>query len=153
MVFLGINNDLFVYNCIFNSITNPIAYTPTLTCVNKAILWPGIKSIFPIDELRMKHYVTLLRGRGFQVRQTFPLFQVFGTCYAALCNGRRLISFNCCGVLAFSTKYTIDPSIFVLHQAHIIDITIWLLVRRHIDWIIPKPESVTPTITFSNCKK
>jgi hypothetical protein len=56
-------------------------------------------------------------------------------------------------ILPFGTEKTIDPSIFVPDQPHIINICIRFSCLRQLDRFVPEPELVNTGFTFRYSKK
>ena len=60
MVITGIYYFFFFYFRMSNVVNQRPADPTTTSGVNKAILWSGVKSIFPIYKFRVEYYITLL---------------------------------------------------------------------------------------------
>ena len=67
--------DLFLVNHSAGDILRQSkAYASARSGINKAVHGTGIKSVFPVYEFRMQHYVSLLgRALSHQIGQTLPM--------------------------------------------------------------------------------
>ena len=72
-------DDLLFSNLGMGYIVNQCpSDTTSATGIDKSVLRTGLKCILSIHILGVQHHITLLT-LCFQIRQTFPIFQVFGT--------------------------------------------------------------------------
>ena len=120
MVMARIDNPLFRNHRIGHIIYQCPSDTATATSINKAILRTGVKRIFAIYELRMEHYVALLRT-ALQVRQTIPVNQVFGTSNTASSSScREVVGLGV--VMTLYAEKAVNPAVFMAGKSHIIHI-------------------------------
>ena len=100
----------------------------------------------------MKNYVSLLRGmKSFQVIQTLPCLEVFcsyDTCFCNRCGKIRI-----CFILALRTEYTVNPSIFMFGQTHVIYVCFLRAGIRKLYRIIPEMKSIDSCIALCYCKE
>ena len=116
-----VDDSLFFHFCMSHIINECPADTSAVSGVNKTILWTSVQCVFSVNKFWMQNDIALL-AFGNQIRQTFPILQVFGADDTCFCNGRRQIARSCVRVKAFATENTINPTVFVCCQAHIVDI-------------------------------
>ena len=119
--------------------------------VDEAILRTGIESIFPIDELRMEHHVTLLRLR-LQVGQPVPRLEVFSAGNTSSGSGCREIA-GLFVIMTLGTEYTVNPAVFMLCDAHVVDVRGRNHVFGHRDWFIPEAEVIDTVRAFGHGKE
>ena len=146
-------DDLLLINhCMFDIITETESDSSAASCFNEAVHRPCVECIFAVYKFRMKHYVSLLRRmKSFKVVQTLPCLEVFcsyNTCFSNCCRQIRI-----CFILALGAEYTIDPSIFMFGQTHVIYICFLRAGIRKLYRIIPEMESIDSCIALCDCKE
>ena len=152
MIIALVNNLFLLYFSMRYVIHQCPTNTSTASGIYETILRTGIKCIFTIYKFRMKHHITLLTF-SFQVRQTLPGFQVFGTGNSCRSRCRRQISHRSCVIVPFRTENTIYPTVFMGCETHVVNISCRNNVFRHHYRIIPKTEIVNTIRTFGYGKK
>ena len=131
-----IDDNLLLYLGMGDILAESPPYATTAAGVDESVLRPRIERILSVDKFRVQHHIPLLTI-GFEVWQTFPCFQVFGPCYCSSCCCCAKIV-RLCGVVPFSTEHTINPAVFMLGDAHIIDVYGRVVGIRHSDGFFPK---------------
>ena len=113
------------------------ANASSLSSINETILRTRVKGIFSINELGMKHDVTLL-AECREVLQSLPMNKILGACNTGLGSSCRGVE-RLCLVMALYTKNAIYPTILMLCYTHVIDVGGWRVVTvRHGDRFIPE---------------
>ncbi len=108
---------------------------------DEAVLRTGVERVLAVDEFRMQHDVALLAGPGLQVGQALPGDEVAGAGDAALRYGRRQVV-RLVQILALGTEQTVDPTVGVLRQAHVVDIGVGIFGLRQDDGLRPETKAV-----------
>ncbi len=152
MIIAFIYNDFFFHLGMRHIFYQCPTDTATTSGINKSILRTGIKCIFPLNELRMQHNITLL-ALCFQIRKAFPVLQVLGTGDTGCSRCRRQISCRSIIVRSFGTEYTIYPTVLMSGKAHIINVRCRNNIFRHRHRIIPKTEIIYSVRTLCNGKE
>ena len=99
----------------------------------------------------MKHHITLL-ALGFQVWQTFPVDQIFGTCDGSRSSSSAKVA-GLSIVVTLGTEYAIYPSILMGGKTHIVDIGSGNHIFRHRDRLIPETEVIHTIGTFCHSEE
>lgn len=89
----------------------------------------------------MQNHIALLR-LGLEVRKTFPVHKVLGSGDTCARHCRRQVSFRRIGVFTLHAEDSVNPSVLVGGQPHVIDIDSRLSVLRHCHRIVPEAEIV-----------
>ena len=152
MVITPVDYRLFLYFRTSNIIYQGPTDTTATSGIYKTVLRTGIQRILSIHKFRMKNHIPLLAS-CFQIRQTLPSLQILGAGNSCRSGSRGKISRRCRIIMTFSTENTINPSVFMSRQAHIINICRRNNVLRHSHGIIPKTEIIYAVRTFSHCEE
>ena len=120
----------------------------TAARIDETILRTGVEGVFAIDELRVQHNVALLRLR-LQVGQTIPSLQVLGARNACRSGCRREVA-RLCVVVTLGTEHTVDPSVLMLRDAHVVDVGGRNDILGHGDGLVPEAEVVDAIGRFSH---
>ena len=124
------------------------AYSGAVSGIDETVLGTGVKGIFPIHELRMKHYVTLLVGRD-DIRKPLPIDKVLRSGDSGAGNsGGEVI--RTALVLSLHAEDPVDPAILMGGQPHVIDIRRGLSKLRHSDRTGPETEIIDSIGAFSH---
>ena len=146
MIVTGIDDLLFLDFGMSDIINKSPTDTTTRTCIDETILWTGIESILAINEFRMENHIALL-ALGLQVRKTLPVYQVLGTgdgcCSCSSTEVARLII-----IMTLCTEHTIDVTILMSCESHIIDVGSRNNILRHGNRLIPETEVVNTIRTL-----
>ena len=152
MIIAVIYNLLFFHLRTCHVIYQCPADATATTGVDKAILRTGIEGVFPIYKLRMKNDIALLALR-LQIRQAFPIFQIFGTRDSCRRRSCRQVSRRCIVIMALRTKDTINPTVFMSSKTHIINICCGNQILRHRNGIVPETEIINTIRTLGYSKE
>ena len=137
---------------MFDIVAETKSDSTAASCFNETIHRACVECIFAVYEFRMKHYISLLWGmKCFQVIKTLPCLEVFCSYDTCFCNCCRQI--RICFILALRAEYTIDPSIFVFGQTHIIYVCFLRAGIRKLYRVIPEMKSIDSCITLCYCKE
>ena len=120
--------------------------------LDETLLRTGIERVLAVDEFGVQHRVALLVA-ALQVRQAFPVHEVFRTGYAGRSHGRREIARTGCGVLALDAENTVDPAVFVSRQTHVVNIGRRFAVLGHRHGVVPETEVVDAVRRFGHGEK
>ena len=146
------DNLLLIDHCMFNIITETKSDSSAASCFNETIHRTCIECIFAVYKFRMKNYISLLRRmKCFQIIKALPCLEVFCSYDACFCNCCRKI--RICFILALRTEHTINPTIFMFGQTHVIYICFFRAGIRKLYRIIPEMESIDSCIALCYCKE
>jgi hypothetical protein len=119
---------------------------------DKAIHGTRIKRVFPINKFRQQQYIALLWGmESRQVIEAFPMLKISCAHDARRRNGRRQAGRR--RILALGAEHTVDPAVFMLRQAHVVNIGFLRAGIRQDNRMIPKAEPLNRTVTFRDAEK
>ena len=119
--------------------------------VDETVLRTGVQRIFSIDELRMKHYIALLRG-GPNVGQTLPSDQVVRAGYGR-CGYRGRKVAGPAPVFPLGAEYAVDPAVFVGCESHVVNVHVRIVRFRHDDRFVPETKIVNAVRAFGDGEK
>ena len=151
VVVTAVNDGLFGYFGIGDVVDERPADAAAATGVDEAVLRAGVEGVFAVDKFRVEHYVALLR-LAFQIREAFPVDEVAGAGDAAGCCGCREIT----GAWVIMTLYAeeaVDPAVFMVGKAHVIDVGGRIFCVRHGDGVRPEAEVVDAVGAFGHCEE
>ncbi len=140
VIVAGIDNLLLLHLRMGDIVYQGPANAATRTGIDKSILRTGVEGILAIDELRMQHYVALLRLR-LQIGQTLPSLQVLGTCDTCGSSSSTEVAWLRV-IVTLGTEHAINPAILVPSDTHIIDIGGRYHIVGHRDGLVPEAEVV-----------
>ena len=146
-------DDFFLINyCMFDIVAETKSDSAAASCFNETIHRACVECIFAVYKFRMKNYISLLRRmKCFQIIKALPCLKVFCSYDTCFCNCCRQI--RICFILALGAEYTIDPSIFMFCQTHVIYICFLRAGIRKLYRIIPEMESIDSCIALCYCKE
>ena len=98
----------------------------------------------------MQHDVALLGGWGLDIGQALPFFQIPGAHQTALGHGAGLIGGLGLRVAPLGAKEAVHPAVLVIHEAHVVDVRVWILRLGNHARLIPETEIVDAVFRFSN---
>ena len=101
----------------------------------------------PVHKFGVEDDIALLRRtERLEVRQTLPVLQVLRAYDARRRNRRGQIAAG--AVLAFGAEYAVNPAVFMLRQAHIVDVRFLRAGIGEDDRIIPEAEALSGLVGF-----
>src|SRR5574344_1987233 len=151
MIMTTIDNLFFFNLCMSDVFDKCPTDTSARTCINKSILRTGIESILAINKFGMENHIALLT-LCFQVGQTIPVNEIFGTGNCRSGSGGRQI-IRVIVIMTFGTEHTVNPSVFMLSKTHVIDIGSRNNIFRHRYRFIPKTKIIYTVRTLSYRKE
>ena len=146
------DNLLFIDHCMFNIITETKSDSSAASSFNETVHRTCVECIFAVYKFRMKNYISLLRRmKCFQIVKALPCLEVFcsyNTCLSNCCGKIRI-----CFILALGTEHTVNPTIFMFGQTHVIYVCFLRAGIRKLYRIIPEMESIDSCIALCYCKE
>ena len=141
-VIVAMVDDLLISNDhMLHAVHESPAYSTTVSGIYESVLRTCVEGIFTIHELRMKNHVALLRSR-FHIRKALPVDKVLGASNTGSGNCRRKVTWSRSGILALYAEDTIDPTVLMCSQTHIIYICRRFTIFRHSDRTLPESEVI-----------
>ena len=84
----------------------------------RVVLRTGVERVHAVYELGVKHYVSLLRRLGDEVRQSLPCNEIPGADDTRLSGSRGEVGVLL--VLALGAEHAVYPAVLVLGEAHVV---------------------------------
>jgi len=95
--------------------------------LDEIVLRARVERVLAIDKLGVQHHVALLRRLRFQVGEALPDLQSLVRTMPH-CATAEEVSRRASWVFAFGAEEAVDIAVFMLHQAHVVDIRVGVAV-------------------------
>ena len=146
-----IDNLLFLNLGICDVVNKCPTDATARTGVDESVLRTGVEGILAIHKLRMENDVALLT-LGLEVGQTLPVDEVFCACNGGSgCCSREVSGLRV--IVTLCTEDTVDISVLMCREAHVVDICSGNHIFGHCDWLWPEAEVVDAVRTLSHCEE
>ena len=100
----------------------------------------------------MEHHVALLALR-LEIGQSLPVDQVAGPGDAGGGDGAGEVAGRGVGIGPFRAEDAVDPAVFMVGQAHVVDVGVGVVGLRHGDRVVAEPEVVHSVRTLRQCEE
>ena len=124
MIMAVVDDDFFFHFRMGYIIYQCPTDTAAVAGIDEIILRTGVQGIFTVYKFRVQNDIALL-AFGNQIRQSLPVLQIFGTHDTRFGYGRRQVAGGGVRVKAFAAKDTVNPTVIMGCQAHIIHVRLF----------------------------
>ena len=145
------NNLVCADNRVCDVFAKTEAYSSAWASFDKIVLWTCVECVLSVNELRVKHNVSLLWRLWLEIRKSFPCLKILCPYDSSLsCSGRKIVWSL---VLALWAEYTVYPAVLMLSKSHIVYVCFLRFSVRKLNREVPETEAVNRAVALCYCKK